>query len=127
MERMSTGRWIKGETIDERYERYIETCALSIESKKILQEWANEMRANKFLNRDTLALIRVVIRILQKIGKNIENVTKEDLQAFFTSNTFERVRIELWYKKTLKRFFRWLSKNRDDLKYLLFHYHNHHK
>ena len=103
----------KYESIDERYQAFIDDNKLSNRSKAILWSWAKDRRANKFRDKNNLGLIGTIRDIGLAINKDLDRISKDDLQHFF-SNTDLSPTTELWYKKALKRFYAWLSRAHDN-------------
>lgn len=105
--------------IDERYNSYIKESSLSEQSKAILEEWMSERRSNDFRDVNNIGLLGTLINIAQASEINLEDIdNKKKLQLFFNKNSFKNSQ-ELWYKKCLKRFYRWLSIYKDDTGYLI--------
>lgn len=107
----------KYDSIQEKYEECIDNSKLTESSKAILWEWADDRRGNKFRDKNNIGLIGTIRNISEMMNKDLLEITKKDLQSFFSNSKFSSS-TELWYKKALKRFYKWLSSNKDE-KYLL--------
>lgn len=118
MEKHKVG-WKRYNSIDERYESYYREAELSEGSIEILKEWMRERRSNKFRDVNNIGLLGTLINIAQDSEIKLEEINnKKKLQDFF-SNSKLKDSHELWYKKCLKRFYRWLSVYKDDPRYLI--------
>jgi len=105
--------------IEDRYEAYIDGSELNTVSKKILWDWVNERRSNKFRDVNNIGLLGTVINIAQETKLDLtQKDNRKKLQDFFSKNDFKKSQ-ELWYKKSLKRFYTWISKNKDEPHYLI--------
>jgi len=107
----------KYKDINERYSAFIDGSKLLGDSKKILWEWVKERQGNSLKDNSTLGLIGTVIGITEEINRDLTKITRKDLQKYFTEKQLKST-TELWYKKVLKRFYYWLSQNKDNPKYL---------
>jgi len=106
------------ENINERYKAFIDSSEFSEDTKKILWDWVNERKGNNFKDTANIGLLGTVLNIEKAINKDLTQITKKDLQNFFSNNQFKESQ-ELWYKKSLKRFYKWLSINQDNPKFLM--------
>ena len=105
--------------IQDRYDSYIKEAKLSKGSKDLLEEWIAERRSNKFKDVNNIGLLGTIINVAQEAELDLVTVdNKKILQDFFNNNTFKDSQ-ELWYKKSLKRFYKWLSVNKDEPRYLV--------
>lgn len=110
--------YIRYKNIDERYGACINQLPLPEKTKTVLGEFVAERRANSYRDVNSIGLAGTICKSLHKMNRELKDLTKEDVQAFFKESQLSQTR-ELWYKKAVIRFFKWLSKHEDDPKYLL--------
>lgn len=104
--------------IQDRYDSYIKDAKLNEGSKDLLDEWMKERRSNKFRDVNNIGLLGTIINIGQAAKLDLLAIDNKDkLQTFF-KNEFTDSQ-ELWYKKSLKRFYKWLANYKDDPRYLI--------
>ncbi len=129
--------WKNFKNEDERYKECIDNSGLSKINKAILWEWSEERRANQYRDKNNVGLIGTIRRFGEYIGKDFDKIDKSDVKDFFTntlqcpkcrdffSNTQEKCNdcdkvlrslsnsTELWYKKALRRFYKWMADDRE--------------
>lgn len=111
--------WKRYKSIDDRYDAYYREAELSKESIEILKEWMRERRSNNFRDVNNIGLLGTLINIAQASGIELQEVnSKKKLQDFFNKSNLKSSQ-ELWYKKSLKRFYNWLSIYKDVPRYLI--------
>lgn len=103
---------------DKKFEEYIKLAEIKKEDKEILREYFNDRSANGLKKRTTNALIGTLITLFEQIPCPIKDKgIREHLKSFFINQKLKPT-TELWYKKSLKRFYTWLSNYKDDVSFL---------
>lgn len=129
--------WKKFKNEGERYKECIDKSSLSKENKAILWGWAEERRANQWRDKNNVGLIGTIRRFGEYVEEDFDKVDKSDIKDFFTNtlqcpkcrdffpNTQETCNdcdaslrnlsnsTELWYKKALRRFYKWMADDKE--------------
>ena len=123
----------------DKINRCITDNGLSENNKKLLFGFSAEQRANNCKDRTILNIIQVMARVGKVVKKDYIDFKREDIIQFFEdvkrcnkcrklfsqsndecescNSHLEKLNssVELWYKKALKQFFRWLDSNNPGL------------
>jgi len=113
-----TAAFKKYKNVEERYSSFIDGCNLPQASKQVLWEFKEERCANGLKDIVTIGLLSTIINVGEEIGKDLVQITSKDLQGFFSRHSF-RSSQELWYRRKIIFFYRWLSRHLSDPKFLM--------